>query len=122
MTSSSFRLTVVLLLAAATFPRAAFAHAIVLESRPAPNATVAGPDVPLELRFNSRIDRKRSRVTVAGSEGEAHAVPLAETDRPDRLEATLGGLGPGDYKVKWQVLSVDGHITRGEIPFHVGSR
>ncbi len=28
-------------------------------------------------------------------------------------------LRPGDYTVRWQVLAVDGHITRGDVPFTV---
>ena len=32
----------------------------------------------------------------------------------------LAGLAPGSYVLRWQVLSVDGHITRGDIPFKVG--
>jgi methionine-rich copper-binding protein CopC len=26
---------------------------------------------------------------------------------------------PGEYRLRWQVLASDGHITRGEIPFAV---
>jgi methionine-rich copper-binding protein CopC len=100
-------------------PSSGLAHAIVLESRPAPNAVVAGPDVSMELRFNSRIDRKRSRVTLAGPDGSSVPVPVRESEQPDRIEGGVAGLAPGDYKLKWQVLSVDGHITRGEIPFHI---
>lgn len=28
-------------------------------------------------------------------------------------------LTPGNYTLRWQALSTDGHITRGEIPFSV---
>jgi methionine-rich copper-binding protein CopC len=28
-------------------------------------------------------------------------------------------LSPGKYAIHWQVLAVDGHITRGQIPFEV---
>jgi methionine-rich copper-binding protein CopC len=31
-------------------------------------------------------------------------------------------LSPGAYSVRWQVLAVDGHITRGEVPFTVRDR
>ena len=26
---------------------------------------------------------------------------------------------PGRYVVRWQVLAIDGHITRGDVPFTV---
>jgi methionine-rich copper-binding protein CopC len=28
-------------------------------------------------------------------------------------------LAPGNYTIRWQVLAVDGHITRGDVPFTV---
>jgi len=31
------------------------------------------------------------------------------------------GLAAGAYRLRWQVLASDGHITRGEIPFTVTS-
>jgi methionine-rich copper-binding protein CopC len=109
-------------LAATSVPLPALAHAIVLESRPAPNAAVTQGDVPVELRFNSRIDRKRSRLTLAGPNGSSAQVPIEEEGPPDRLAGKAAGLAPGEYRLKWQVLSVDGHITRGEIPFRVDGR
>src|SRR4051794_12627322 len=111
-----------LLAAALLVPWPAFAHAIVLDSRPAPNELVAGPDVPIELRFNSRIDRKRSRLTLDRPGAGSVPVALLDGEKPDRLEASLAGVAPGEYRLKWQVLSIDGHITRGEIPFRVGGR
>jgi hypothetical protein len=54
-----------------------------------------------------------------GPGGSSVPVPVRESEQPDRIEGGLAGIAPGDYKLKWQVLSVDGHITRGEIPFHV---
>jgi methionine-rich copper-binding protein CopC len=34
------------------------------------------------------------------------------------LEANVT-LAPGAYTLHWQVLAVDGHITRGNVPFTV---
>jgi hypothetical protein len=109
-----------LLAACLVVPVPVLAHAIVLESRPAPNAAITGSDVPVELRFNSRIDRKRSRIILTRPDGTTDAVPLEATEQPDRLIARLEGLRPGPYKLRWQVLAIDGHITRGDIPFRVG--
>jgi methionine-rich copper-binding protein CopC len=100
---------------------AASAHAIIVASTPAAGGTVRGPDVALSLQYNSRIDQERSRLTVEGSDGEARTVVLSKAASPDILTATATGLRPGDYKLRWQVLAVDGHITRGDIPFHVAA-
>jgi methionine-rich copper-binding protein CopC len=98
--------------------RSVLAHAIILQATPAPNAAISGPDAEVELRFNSRIDARRSRLALV-SNGKERTVAIQESAAPDRLVAQLQDLMPGAYKLKWQVLSVDGHITRGEIPFRV---
>jgi homogentisate 1,2-dioxygenase len=46
-----------------------------------------------------------------------------ETEAPiDALIAKASGFAPGRYKIRWQVLAIDGHITRGDIPFTVQAR
>ena len=107
-----------LLLGVAAAPAAA--HAIVISAKPAVDATVAGPDVPIELRFNSRIDRARSRLTLVGPDRSAKLLALGADTAPDLLTARASSLVPGAYRLRWQVLSIDGHITRGDIPFSVG--
>lgn len=97
----------------------ASAHAIIVESAPAVDALVKGPDVPVVLRFNSRIDRERSRLILTGPDGKAQTLGTSDASPPDLLKADASGLQPGAYTLRWQVLAVDGHITRGDIPFQV---
>ena len=35
------------------------------------------------------------------------------------LAAKASGLAPGAYRLRWQVLSVDGHVSRGDVNFKV---
>jgi len=105
--------------ALAGFARSARAHAILLEATPAPNATVEGPDLKVVLKFNSRIDAKRSRITILMPDQSAKVLTNDASSPPDSLTARGHGFAPGDYRLKWQVLSSDGHITRGEHPFTV---
>jgi methionine-rich copper-binding protein CopC len=42
---------------------------------------------------------------------------MSSATGPDSLAAEIEGLVPGRYRLRWQVLAVDGHITRGDIPF-----
>ncbi len=95
----------------------ALAHAILLDSAPPPGGAAAPGPAELRLRFNSRIDAARSRVALTGPSGEA-VLPLKDAGRPDVLlcPATLA---PGAYVLHWQVLAVDGHITRGTLAFTV---
>ncbi|MCK8786437.1 copper resistance protein CopC [Roseomonas sp. NAR14] len=109
--------------------RPAAAHAIVVESRPAAGTAVPAGPVEVDIRYNSRIDVARSRLGLArgtGQAGEARGPEerLALTEDPSgaRLIARTGPLEPGPYRLRWQVLAVDGHITRGDIVFTVVPR
>jgi copper resistance protein C len=122
MQPSSFRRRAAFsLIAGATLlPLPAAAHAIIVASDPAVDAVVRPPSLPVVLRFNSRIDRERSRLTLLRPDGSSEPLALTPDGRPDTLAARLDGLAPGRYRLRWQVLAIDGHITRGDIPFAVG--
>jgi len=95
------------------------AHAILVEASPKADATVNGPDVPIRLKFNVRIDGERSRVTLIRPAGLAKQLTLDQQSSPDVLTTKATALTAGKYKLQWQVLAADGHISRGEIPFTV---
>jgi copper resistance protein C len=101
------------------FVFSSLAHAVLLESSPALKSSVSGPDIPLKLRFNVRIDAARSRLTLVDPDGTLQALKIHGQDGPDTLSAQAKGLRPGAYRLRWQVLASDGHITRGEISFTV---
>jgi methionine-rich copper-binding protein CopC len=97
----------------------AAAHAVVVSSTPQAGETVRGPDVDVHLVLNSRIDRARSSLRL-GAPGEApRALLLLDDAEPNTLSAHAAGLSAGEYRLLWQTLSTDGHVTRGEIPFRV---
>jgi methionine-rich copper-binding protein CopC len=102
-------------------PGLARAHAILEASSPAIGGTVAQGPLDLRLRYNSRIDRVRSRLTLTRPD-HSHATIQIEPDGPPDIIAARLDLSPGDYVVRWQVLAVDGHITRGDVPFTVTGR
>lgn len=107
-----------LFLALAAVPLPAAAHAILMDSVPAVNGTAKGPDIAFDLRFNSRIDHKRSRLTLTLPDRSQQVLPIDENGPDDRLD-TKATLPAGAYTLRWQVLAIDGHITRGDVPFTV---
>lgn len=100
-------------------PRVASAHAVLVLSSPVANATVQGPDVPITMKFNSRVDASRSTLKLSAPDGQSRSLTIDPPKAPDTLTAKATGLTPGKYAIQWQVLAVDGHITRGQIPFVV---
>lgn len=95
----------------------AIAHAILLESTPAANSSVVGPDIPIKLRFNVRIDATRSRITLVRPDASVQTLVISKGTSADILASQAQSLTPGEYRIRWQALASDGHITRGEIPF-----
>jgi hypothetical protein len=95
----------------------AFAHAVLVESNPAPDSTVTGPTVAITLKFNVRIDAARSRLELELPNGASLRLPVTSGASSNVLSAQATDLVAGKYKLLWQVLATDGHITRGEVTF-----
>jgi copper resistance protein C len=96
----------------------ALAHAILVASTPAARTTLRGPGVAVDLKFNSRVDGKRSRLVLVFPNGATQVLALVKQPAPEEL-AARAELEPGAYTLRWQAVAADGHITRGEIPFKV---
>jgi len=115
--ASAVILFVVALLAAGSRP--ALAHAVLVSSTPQKNAAVSGPDITINLKYNSRVDGARSTISLLKPDGTVEKIGTPAQPAPDVLSATGHGLAKGAYVLRWQVLATDGHITRGEVPFQV---
>jgi methionine-rich copper-binding protein CopC len=98
------------------------AHAIVVEAAPAANAVVDGAHVAINLRFNSRVDIDRSRLSVVDAANQTRVLVIDPASPPDRIQAVARDLQPGEQHLEWYVLSADGHITRGRLKFKVAHR
>jgi hypothetical protein len=96
----------------------AAAHAIVVTSEPTADTSLGAAPARVTIRFNSRLDHERSRLLLIGADNAQTPLPIAQGGDPVALTAPLPqGLAPGVWRLRWQVLAIDGHITRGDIPF-----
>ena len=100
----------------------ASAHAIVLESVPAHDAVLARPPGHVMLRFNSKIEKRLTRVTLAADGGTPRplsiaSIGLSDDPEPDRIVVPLNPLPAGRYVIRYRVLSADGHVTQGALRF-----
>ena len=101
------------------FAWAADAHAILTSSLPGPKQVIKGPEIAVKLTFNSRIDAKRSRITLVRPDRSESQLTIGGQPSPGVLTSAAKDLKSGPYVLRWQVLAQDGHISRGEIPFSV---
>jgi copper resistance protein C len=99
--------------------KAALAHALVVAATPSAHQTVTQSELDVDIRFNSRVDVGRSRLTLVSPDGASVILPLLGNGASETLTAKAPGLENGHYRLLWQTLSIDGHITHGEIPFEV---
>jgi methionine-rich copper-binding protein CopC len=102
------RLSVSLLLSAVLLIDGAQAHAILLSSK------IDGQDIV--LHYNGRVDATRSRLTLLDQDGN-HPQKLDCEAGEDQatLKTHATSVASGAYVLRWEVLSVDGHISRGDL-------
>jgi methionine-rich copper-binding protein CopC len=100
-------------------PKLALAHAVLVSSTPQKNAAVSGPDITFSLKYNSRVDGAHSSLSLLRPDGSIERIQALSQPAADTLTASGHKLSKGAYVLRWQVVSSDGHITRGEIPFQV---
>jgi len=100
-------------------PQGLWAHAVLLDSSPRIDSVQSGGEVQIHLRFNTRIDHTRSQMTLFAPDGTEQSVVPAPESPADGLNAEVETKLHGSWRLRWQVLSIDGHITRGDIPFKI---
>jgi methionine-rich copper-binding protein CopC len=115
--SSTRRLILAALIGLAPGPAAA--HAILQQSQPPAGGSIPAGKVSMQFIYNSRVDRERSRLTLTRPDQSQAVLPISADGAPNVINASTTLSVPGAYNVRWQVLAVDGHITRGDVPFTV---
>jgi copper transport protein len=112
------------LLAAASLllaPAEAFAHLHLTASAPAADETVSAVPTHIRLTFTEQVELGFSDLALIGPLGEVRIGDLfVPVDSEAVLEVRiLGQLVAGDYTVRWQAASADGHPVRGEYRFAI---
>ncbi len=117
-----FFLLIILLLGIGVTP--ARAHALLVSSIPADNATLTTPPSQVELFFSEAVDPNLSKISVMDTNGNRMDAGNAHLDPSDatHMLVSLTTLGDGIYSVAWTAVSAtDGHQTTGSYPFAVGN-
>ena len=111
------RLALLAALPALAMAPAAWAHAHIVSSTPAANASGPAPRA-LHLEFSEGLEAKFSGVELMKASGPAVAADAKVSGKA--IDATpKAPLAPGEYMVMWHALSTDGHKSNGSYNFTV---
>ena len=111
------------------FAPQAHAHARLVKSTPAKNATLSKSPDQLDLWFNELLEEGFNTIEVFNStelDAAKHTnltsgKPAVDPADKTHLSVKLGSLPPGEYVVEWRVLSRDGHSAPGRLLFRIGA-
>lgn len=101
------------------FAQGAWAHAHVVSSDPAAQASVAAPKA-VRVTFDSMLEGALSKLGVVDAQGKPVTQAKAELDASRKtLTLSLPALAAGRYQANWVAVASDGHRTQGNIKFSV---
>ncbi|MEH7304878.1 copper resistance CopC/CopD family protein [Neobacillus drentensis] len=116
-------LLVILSLFLFLFPSISSAHAYIKKSTPLENETVEKAPAEVMIRFDETIQPAFNSIKVFDSNGKRVDQNDGRIDpkQPSILKSGLqNNLPNGSYRIKWKVVSSDGHPVEGVIPFQIG--
>jgi methionine-rich copper-binding protein CopC len=99
----------------------AWSHGFLERAEPRVGSTVKTAPSQVRVWFTEPLESAFSTLEVVNQSGERVDRGPARIDAasPAMLQVPLKPLGPGTYRVKWRVLSVDTHVTEGDFTFRV---
>lgn len=102
-------------------PNEANAHAALVKADPGKRATLASSPAKIRLWFNEKLEPAYSTVKVLESNGSQISTEAARVDseNPKLLILAIPILKPGTYRVKYRVLSMDGHAVESSFVFTI---
>jgi copper resistance protein C len=97
----------------------AYAHANLVGSNPAKDATVASPKV-ITLHFSEALEMKVSGLKLTDIDGKPVAIKsVAAPDAKSLAVAPATPLAPGLYTISWTSMGDDAHKMTGTVSFSV---
>jgi hypothetical protein len=105
----------------AVSPSTVLAHASLIKSVPARRAQIFKSPPQIQLWFSERLEARFSSLRVIDSSGNRVDLDnvAVDTNDPKRISVGVKPLVPGQYKIRFRVLSVDGHIVEDDVPFTI---
>ena len=115
------RLSVLVFCILLVSPSTVLPHASLIKSVPARRAQIFKSPPQIQLWFSERLEARFSSLRVIDSSGNRVDLDnvAVDTNDPKRISVGVKPLVPGQYKIRFRVLSVDGHIVEDDVPFTI---
>jgi methionine-rich copper-binding protein CopC len=95
----------------------------VVESAPAANAHIGRKSSAFFVRFDRPVDHRKSTLVITQGDKVIERLHPRLESAPEVLFAAAPTLPPGDYKLHWAVITLQGaKAIEGDIPFKVSDR
>jgi methionine-rich copper-binding protein CopC len=119
----TFASTLLLLIVMLIQANPVLAHAKLVKSDPSRKAALSASPKYIQLWFNEKIEGSYASVTVLDSEKKPVTQNSPEPAAGDLKSVILNlpELEPGNYKVQYRVMSVDGHVIESSYEFSIKS-
>jgi len=103
-----------------TFGQPAFSHSIITSSVPEKESSIKHAVPAVIVCFNENIGHEYRALTVTDASGkrfENDPIEQISKDKELCLKKQIKPLSPGQYQVRYRVLSSDGHVVSGKYNF-----
>lgn len=90
------------------------------ERHPKTSRLMSGRAVSFALTFDHIVSHSGSQLTLITPAGDTRRIPIRLVAQPNTLNASIGGLEPGNYQLQWEAQAADGTRLHGSLPFNVG--
>jgi methionine-rich copper-binding protein CopC len=99
-------------------PALALGHTQLISSEPANGQVIYESPANITIKFSKPIEKK-FRLIELSPPNKKSGLPLEISGSDLSVYGRVPNLVPGQYKVRWRVLSNDGHIQRGQFSFEL---
>jgi len=96
------------------------AHVRILQSSPEPGAILTKAPEKIVIEFLGSVEPAFSKIEVYDSKGRKVSKKTTFRENDTIMEVELEkNLPPGTYTVRWQCLSIDGHMQKKKFTFTI---
>jgi methionine-rich copper-binding protein CopC len=99
---------------------AAHGHARLVRSEPT-NGAVVESTQRIVLEFNTPVEQRFATFVLELGDGSTRTLTAGGEGVTTKIELAVGAVPQGKHRLRWSVVSQDGHRIKGTLAFAVGA-